>query len=90
MNNLLRDIGQVENQKHLLKKCNTLGYGPDAKDTTLQTALLYKDEPATCTRNAATGGDTTSGYQLRKNHVEKSQTVPFCTSLHVDFLQCPR
>ena len=27
------------------------------------------------------------GYKLRKNHVEKSQEVPYCTNLHIDFLQ---
>ena len=68
----------------------TIGYGTDAKGTTLQTALLYKDEPTTCKRNATVSGDKSSGYQKHKNHVEKSQTVPFCTSLHIDFLQCPR
>ena len=67
-----------------------LGYGADAKGTTLQTALFYKDEPKTCNRNTVDAGDKTSGYQLRKDLVQKSQTVPFCTSLHIDFLQCPR
>ena len=51
----------------------TIGYGTDAKGTTLQTALLYKDEPTTCKRNAASSGDKSSGYQKRKNHVEKSR-----------------
>ena len=31
-----------------------------------------------------------NGYKLRKNHVEKSQEVPFCTNLHIDFLQSSR
>lgn len=28
-----------------------------------------------------------NGYNLRKQHVQLSQEVPFCTNLHVDFLQ---
>ena len=31
-----------------------------------------------------------NSYKLRKNHVEKSQEVPFCTNLHIDFLQSSR
>jgi hypothetical protein len=27
------------------------------------------------------------GYNLRKQHVEKSQEVPFAANLHIDFLQ---
>ena len=27
------------------------------------------------------------GYNRRKKHVQKSQEVPFCTNLHIDFLQ---
>ena len=27
------------------------------------------------------------GYNKRKQHVQLSQEVPFCTNLHVDFLQ---
>ena len=27
------------------------------------------------------------GYNRRKQHVQLSQEVPFCTNLHVDFLQ---
>ena len=30
------------------------------------------------------------GYKLRRDHVEKSQVVPFCTNLHIDFLQSAR
>ena len=62
-----------------------LGYSSDAKNTFLKTALFYKDKPTNCTINAA-DGDTSSGYRMRKNHVTKSQTCPFVTSLHIDFL----
>ena len=30
------------------------------------------------------------GYKLRKDHVKESQEVPFCTNLHIDFLQSSR
>ena len=74
------------------KVFNNSGYGTDAKGTTLQTALLYKDQPSSCGRNKKDEELTeiASGYQLRKDHVEKSQVVSFCSSLHIDFLQCPR
>ena len=51
----------------------------------MKTALFYKDKPINCTINAA-DADASSGYQMRKNHVTKSQTCPFVTSLHIDFL----
>ena len=28
-----------------------------------------------------------NGYNQRKQHVQLSQEVPFCTNLHIDFLQ---
>ena len=67
-----------------------LSFGSDAKNTILQTALMFKDWPKDCTQIAKVANDKTSGYQNRKNYVEKSQVVPFCTCLHIDFLQCPR
>ena len=67
-----------------------VGYGSDAKNTILQTAIMFKDWPKDCTQNTKVVNDKTSGYQNRKNYVEKSNVVPFCTSLHIDFLQCPR
>ena len=79
-----------------MEKINSLhlGYGNDAKETTLQTALLYKDHPKTCKAKkyptTPSKEDLISGYKLRKNHVENSQVVPFCTALHIDFLQCSR
>ena len=74
-----------------------LGYGNEAKSSTLQTALFYKDHPSKCKENKypkkpedATPADQFNGYKLRRNHVEKSQVVPFCTNLHIDFLQSSR
>ena len=81
-----------------------LGYGNEAKSSTLQTALFYKDHPSLAKENTypkpsqsssqptstATAIQQFNGYKLRKNHVEKSQEVPFCTNLHIDFLQSPR
>ena len=55
------------------------GYGAEAKTTFLQTAILAKDEPISCTRNATISEDKTSGYARRKKLVEKSQVVPFAT-----------
>ena len=69
-----------------------LSYGIDAKNTTLQTAHFYQDNPDTCKQNIKDGGSvtTTSGYERRRLLVQKSQIVPFATSLHIDFLTCPR
>ena len=80
-----------------------LGYGNEAKKTTLETALFYKDHPKQAKDNkypkvelAVDGKTITSqpselqkihGYKLRKDYVKKSQEVPFCTNLHIDFLQ---
>ena len=65
------------------------GYNSEAKNTFLKTALVYKDKPSNC-RIVAADNDDSSGYQLRKNHVEKSQICPFVTSFHVDFLNSSR
>jgi len=69
-----------------------LSYGYEAKSTTLQTAHFYKDYPDSCTQNVKDGGSVTaaSGYERRRLLVQKSQIVPFATSLHIDFLTCPR
>ena len=80
-----------------------LGYGDEAKRTTLETALFYKDHPEQCRDNkypkVVLESDQKTirtqpselqkihGYKLRKDHVKKSQEVPFCTNLHIDFLQ---
>ena len=34
-----------------------------------------------------TDAEKFNGYNLRKQHVKLSQEVPFCTNLHIDFLQ---
>ena len=65
------------------------GYNSEAKNTFLKTALVYKDKPSNC-RIVAADTDASSGYQLRKNHVQKSQICPFVTSFHVDFLNSSR
>ena len=80
-----------------------LGYGNEAKRTTLETALFFKDHPKQAkdskfpkTELAGDGKTITSqpsalqkihGYKLRKDYVKRSQEVPFCTNLHIDFLQ---
>lgn len=71
-----------------------LGYGAEAKATTLQTALFFK-ENATVAKDNKTAPSPTeiqkfSGYAQRKELVKQSQEVPFCTNLHVDFFQSPR
>ena len=38
-------------------------------------------------KSGPTDAEKFHGYNLRKQHVQKSQEVPFCTNLHVDFLQ---
>ena len=78
---------------HHFKKMCLSGYGPQAKSTILETALYYKDQPTTATQNKTedeAASNIKSGYLLRNNHVKSSQVVPFCTSLHIDFLTCPR
>ena len=69
-----------------------MSYGTDAKNTIAQTALYYKDYPDTCTQNIkdAAGLTVISGYENRRQLVQKSQIVPFATNLHIDFLTCPR
>ena len=86
-----------------------LGYSNEAKTTTLETALFYKDHPTiakeisypkTVTKPGEGGKMITvsgpsslqqfHGYKLRKDHVKESQEVPFCTNLHIDFLQSSR
>ena len=81
-----------------------LGYGSEAKATTLETALFYKDRPllaeqVSCpqpekrdekgiiTQAGASHEQAFHGYNLRREHVKLSREVPFCTSLHIDFLQ---
>ena len=80
-----------------------LGYGNEAKKTTLETALFYKDHPKQAKDNkypktvyeedlksiksAPNEDQKIHGYKLRKEYVKKSQEVPFCTNLHIDFLQ---
>ena len=58
--------------------------------TILQTAGYFKDHASTCTRNAKQANDETSGYQLRKELVQESKVWQFGTSLHIDFLDCPK
>ena len=69
-----------------------LSYGWEAKSTHLQTAHFYRDNPDTCKQNVkdASGVAKARGYEKRRKLVEKSQIVPFATSLHIDFLTCPR
>ena len=65
-------------------------YGYDAKMTILQTAGYYKDHAATCKQNAKSGSETTSGYYNRKELVKESKVWEFGTSLHIDFMDCPK
>ncbi len=69
----------------------------------LETALFYRDRPglektvaiAKTVMDQGTGkvkSEPTAaakfhGYNQRKQHVKLSQEVPFCTNLHIDFLQ---
>jgi len=46
-----------------------------------------KDENGKITRAGPTQLQAFHGYNLRKQHVEKSQEVPFAANLHIDFLQ---
>ena len=81
-----------------------LGYGSEAKGTTLETALFYKDRPLLAEEVSVPGPEVKDGqgkittpgpshaqawhgYNLRKEHVKLSREVPFCTNLHIDFLQ---
>ena len=52
---------------------------PKTVTATEQGKLIVKSGP--------TNAQKFHGYNLRKQHVQKSQEVPFCTNLHVDFLQ---
>ena len=38
-------------------------------------------------KSGPTNAQKFHGYNMRKQHVQLSQEVPFCTNLHVDFLQ---
>ena len=67
-----------------------LSYGYDAKSTHLQSALFHRDWSDSCDQNKTKSGDAKSGYYKRKQVVEKSLEVPFCTQLHIDFLTCSR
>ena len=69
-----------------------LSYGYEAKTSFLQTAHYYRDYPATCTQDVkdADSLSVASGYERRRQLVQKSQIVPFGTALHIDFLTCPR
>ena len=67
----------------------------------LETALFYRDRPALAktvsipatvmeqgkVKSGPTDAQKFHGYNLRKQHVKLSQEVPFCTNLHIDFLQ---
>ena len=68
----------------------------------LETALFYRDRPALAkaisipptvldgngkVKSGPTDAEKFNGYNLRKQHVKLSQEVPFCTNLHIDFLQ---
>ncbi len=79
-----------------------LGYSNEAKATMLETALFYRDRPALAkaisvpktvkdqhgkVTSGPTDAEKFNGYNLRKQHVKLSQEVPFCTNLHIDFLQ---
>jgi hypothetical protein len=46
-----------------------------------------KDSEGKITRVGPTQLQAFNGYNLRKQHVEKSQEVPFAANLHIDFLQ---
>ena len=46
-----------------------------------------KDGNGKITRVGPTQLQMFHGYNLRKQHVQLSQEVPFCTNLHIDFLQ---
>ena len=67
-----------------------LSFGFDSKSTFLQTAQYFRDYAETCTQNKKVAGDTTSGYARRKALFERSQVVPYCTTLSIDFLNSPR
>ncbi len=69
----------------------------------LETALFYKDRPAYAkdvsitptvldqgtgkVKSGPPDAQKFNGYNLRKQQVKLSQEVPFCTNLHIDFLQ---
>ena len=69
----------------------------------LETALFYRDRPALAKtvsipptvmdqstgkfKSGPTDAQKFHGYNQRKQHVKLSQEVPFCTNLHIDFLQ---
>lgn len=68
-----------------------LSYGREAKFTHLESAGFYTDQPETADDNKTNSTvSIMSGYDKRKKLVEKSQTWSWCTSLHIDFLQCNR
>ena len=86
-----------------------LGYGNEAKFSTLETALFYKDRPGLeksvsvpktvmgadsdgkpIVKKGPTDAQKFHGYYQRKQHVQLSQEVPFCTNLHIDFLQAAK
>ena len=46
-----------------------------------------KDGNGKITRVGPTDSEKFHGYNRRKQHVKLSQEVPFCTNLHIDFLQ---
>ena len=86
-----------------------LGYSNEAKFSTLETALFYKDRPGLeksvsvpktvmgadsdgkpIVKKGPTDAQKFHGYYQRKQHVQLSQEVPFCTNLHIDFLQAAK
>ena len=67
----------------------------------LEPALFYRDRPGLekkvsiaktvmeqgKVKSGPSDAEKFHGYNQRKQHVKLSQEVPFCTNLHIDFLQ---
>ena len=61
--------------------------GLEKKVSIVKTVTAADEKGKLIVKSGPTEAEKFHGYNLRKQHVQKSQEVPFCTNLHVDFLQ---
>ena len=57
-----------------------------AKDVSITPTVMDQSVPGKV-KSGPTDAQKFNGYNLRKQQVKLSQEVPFCTNLHIDFLQ---
>ena len=61
--------------------------GLEKKVSIVKTVMGVDEKGKPIVKSGPPDAEKFHGYNQRKQHVKLSQEVPFCTNLHIDFLQ---